>query len=410
MLSRQALLEIVLLASFLSAASGHGAGASENKTGVALLPSLCPELTVSSESGRPLALFSREAYRAEFRYLRRACHAMDLSGPASRMTGLQSDVPQTQWPFMQFCYFGFACLNLAECDPESREETLREARWLVEALQTPRLTGFIGDHFGPPFGERFSTPSVFVHGLFLNLAVRNRAESGDQRFDPLIHRIANALSQAFARSEQGVLPTYTNMWWITDNLPALSALARYDLLFHRDLSNVKTRFLRSARAHYLDTNGLIGSYIDPLARRPLQCARGVEMGYALHFLKEVDPEFAQNQFALAKREFFRGAFGFAAVRELPEGVKVEPDVDSGAVVFNFGAAASGFGIGAAAVMGDKEMAVQLLKSSAWLGMPTYRNQELRYAAMPPVGQAVILFGKTELLKLQLGKSRTNVSR
>lgn len=272
------------------------------------------------------------------------------------------------------------------------------------------MTGFIADHFGPPFGERFTTPSVFVHGPFLNLAVRYRAESGDQRFDPLIHRIADALSQAFARSEQGVLPTYTNMWWITDNLPALSALARYDQLFHRDLSKVKTRFLRCTREHYLDANGLISSYIDPVTRRPLQCARGVEIGYALHFLQEVDPEFAQDQFALAKRKYFRDAFGFAAVREFPEGAKATPDVDSGAVVFNFGAAASGFGIGAAAVMGDEKMAVQLLRSSAWLGLPTYRNRELSYAAMPQVGQAVILFGKTELLKLQLGSSRTNVSR
>ena len=43
------------------------------------------------------------------------------------------------------------------------------------------------------------------------------------------------------------------------------------------------------------------------------------------------------------------------------------------------------------------MAIKLLKSSALIGLPVFENSELRYNAMPPVGQAVVLFGKTELL-------------
>src|SRR6185436_6586919 len=101
-----------------------------------------------------------------------------------------------------------ACVNLAECDPEIRNQAREETRWLIEALQTPRLTGFITDHFGPPFGEKFAMPSVFVHGLFLSLAIRHRAAAGDTRFDPLIHRIGFALSREFGRSDQGILPTY----------------------------------------------------------------------------------------------------------------------------------------------------------------------------------------------------------
>jgi len=307
---------------------------------------------------------------------------------------------------MQFCYFGFACVNLGACDNKHREEYLSEGRWLIGALQNPKLTGFISEHFGPPFGENFSKPSVFVHGLFLNLLMRYREVSGDKSFDVLAHRIASALSQSFARSPQGILPTYPNMWWLTDNLPALSALVRYDRVFGTNLAKVKALFLKSARTYYLDSNGLLASYIDPVAHRPLQCARGVEISYALHFLNDVDSAFAQQQFAVAKQEFFRNAFGFAALREFPEGAEPEPDVDSGFVLFGLGTAASGFGIAAAAVMGDEAMEEQLLKSSVLLGIPEFKNAELQYRAMPTVGQAVILFGKTELLKQQQFKSST----
>ncbi len=36
---------------------------------------------------------------------------------------------------MGFCYFGYACVNLAKNDPSIRDEALEEMRWLIEALQ-----------------------------------------------------------------------------------------------------------------------------------------------------------------------------------------------------------------------------------------------------------------------------------
>jgi hypothetical protein len=47
----------------------------------------------------------------------------------------------------------------------------------------------------------------------------------------------------------------SEMWWLGDNLPALSALVRYDRLFETRLSVVKDRFLESVKAHYLDEGG-----------------------------------------------------------------------------------------------------------------------------------------------------------
>lgn len=120
--------------------------------------------------------------------------------------------------------------------------------------------------------------------------------------------------------------------------------------------------------------------------------------YALHFLNDFAPEFATNQYTLAKKYLFRSALGLAAVREFPEGGEGRPDVDSGPVLFGLGPSASGFAIAAAAAMGDKEFAWQLIKASALAGIPVYNGHELYYQSMPPVGQAVVLYGKTLLSK------------
>lgn len=361
-------------------------------------PTPSGKLEVKDEKGDVLDLTSREALRAEFRYLKRKWHEVDLKGPAVETDGWTYNIPEAEWPFMGVCYFGYACANLAKHDPPMREEALAEMRWLIEAVQTPRLTGFIVNHFGEPFIAKEIMPSTFVHGHFLNLAVRYREVSGDTRYDTVIHRVATALANGFQKSDQAILRSYKDMWWISDNCPVLSALHRYGALFKRDATKVTGRFVQSVKAHYLDKQtGLIATYVDADAKRINQGPRGISVMYALHFLRDFDPAFAEDQYARAKQHFVRSVLGLAAVREFPEGSKEKGDVDSGPVLLGLGPSASGFGLAAAAVMGDAMLARQLFASSCYAGMPVLRNGELHYATMPTVGQTVILFGKTQLL-------------
>src|SRR6266542_2082725 len=207
---------------------------------------------VTNETGRPLELFSPEAYRAEFRYLQRFFHQTDLNGPPVETDGWTRNIPEAEWPFLGFAYFGYACANLARFDPEFRDPAQAEMRWLIEALQAPRMSGFVAGHFGEPFGTNQIHASVFVHGHFLNLTLSYREVSGDTRYDALLQKIATALYQKYLETDQGVLPSYRTMWWLSDNFPALAALSHYDRIFHRNTAQAKDKFLSNAKAYYLD--------------------------------------------------------------------------------------------------------------------------------------------------------------
>ena len=357
---------------------------------------LFPSLTALDTNGYSVPLLSLDACRAEFRYLRRFFLQIDLKSPAIVTDGWTTNIAEAEWPFMAFAYFGYACANLARLDHSMRSDALEEMRWLVDALQTPRMSGFVAPHFGEPFGNGPLIPSVFVHGHFLSLAVRYREVSGDARYDPLIHRVAGALNQAFQTSRQGILKSYRDMWWISDNLPALSALARYDSIYRRDTRAAREKFLQHVKAHYLDAaTGLLSTYVDAENIRQIQGARGISTMYGLHFLCDIDPAFATNQYQLARQHFIREIFGVAAVREFAVGSGDTGDIDSGPLVFGFGPSASGFAIAASAVMRDAATTESLLKAAVATGLPELRSGELAYTIMPPVGQAVILFGKTE---------------
>lgn len=356
-----------------------------------------PSLTAEDTNGHRIPLLSIEAYQSEFRYLKKIFHQTDLKGSAIVTDGWTTNIAEAEWPFMAFAYFGYACANLVRLDGAIRADALVEMRWLIEALQTPRMSGFVRPHFGEPFGSGPLTPAVFVHGHFLNLAVRYREVSGDTRYDSLIHRVAGALQQAFQSSRQGVLKSYRDMWWISDNLPALSALARYDKLYTRDTSTSREKFLKHVKTHYMDAGtGLLCTYVDAETIQQIQGARGISTMYGLHFLRDVDAGFATEQYRRARQYFIREIFGVAAVREFPPGNGDAGDIDSGPLVYGFGPSASGFAIAATAVMQDASTAKALLKAAVVAGLPELRSGELAYTIMPPVGQAVILFGKTEL--------------
>ena len=232
---------------------------------------------------------AREACGSQFRYLKQTLHAIDLTGPPVVTDGLTTNIAEAEWPFMAIAYYGYACANIAQFDETMRPDAIAEMRWALGALQTPRLSGFMKPHFGPPFGDGSLTPSVFVHGHFLSLAVRYREVTGDTQYDALMQRIATALDEAYAQDELGVLQSYKHppMWWLTDNFPALSALARYDRIFHTHHGAAKDKFLASLKERYLDSRtGMFCTYADAESRKAGQGPRGISMMYGLHFLKD----------------------------------------------------------------------------------------------------------------------------
>jgi hypothetical protein len=354
--------------------------------------------TKSSESNPEIA---RAACSSQFRYLKQSLHAMDLKGPPVVTDGYTTNIAEAEWPFMAIAYYGYACANIAQFDEAMKPDAIAEMRWALNALQTPRLSGFMEPHFGPPFGEGRLTPAVFVHGHFLNLAVRYREVTGDTQYDALMERIAKALDEAYTQDELGVLLSYKHppMWWLTDNFPALSALARYDRIFHTHYGAGKDKFLASLKDRYLDPKtGMFCTYADPESRKAGQGPRGISMMYGLHFLNDFAPDFAKEQYALTKKYLFGTVLGCSAVREFPKGQESAEDIDSGPLVMGFGPSASGFGIAATAVMDDTQTGGQLLRSLFLLGLEVRDGGKLSYRDLPDVGQAVILFGRTEMLK------------
>lgn len=343
----------------------------------------------------------------EVRYLSHMLGSIELKGPPIVTDGWTTNIAEAEWPFLSCVYFGHACLNLMEAKPGLRNEMVPEVRWVLYALQQPRLSGFVAKHFSEPFPKAqavggmlpaIEKSAVFVHGHFLYLALRYQTISGDHRYEPVIKQVAAALSRDLDASKHGMLKSYSDMWWLTDNFAAHAGLVLYDNAYKTRLSASKKKFIEQIRAHYIDPNtGLFATYVDDDKQLILQGPRGISLMYGLHYLKDFDSEFASEQYALAKKHFYHSFLGAGAMGEFPDGAQGRGDIDSGPIIFGLGPSASGFGIGAAAVMDDQLTVTGLLYSLGLIGLPVVDGDGLHYQSMPTVGQAVVLFGKTRAL-------------
>ena len=118
--------------------------------------------------------------------------------------------------------------------------------------------------------------------------------------------------------------------------------------------------------------------------------------FSFPFLVEVDEAFAKEQYALVQKHLVGGFMGFKAIREFPEGQDGRADVDSGEIIMGFGQAASGFGLSAAAAMGDVSLQADLIRSkSLVLGSTSVAvDDKTREAILPLPGRCVILYGES----------------
>lgn len=109
----------------------------------------------------------------------------------------------------------------------------------------------------------------------------------------------------------------------------------------------------------------------------------------------MDGDFARTQYAAYRQAFFKSTLGFAGIREYPPDRGRGMDIDSGPIILDVGAAATGFGIAAAKAMGDETALESILRLAGIIGFPThYRGQKSYLLGQILLGDEIQMWGKT----------------
>ena len=133
----------------------------------------------------------------------------------------------------------------------------------------------------------------------------------------------------------------------------LAAVARADRALGTSSLPPLWAAFQKAMAGHTDAAGLPISEVTG-ASATSSLPRGSALSFSVRYLVEVDRAYAAALWQRYVSTYFIDVGPFAGMREWPAGVDRAADVDSGPIVGGAGAAATAFGIIAAATVGDDE--------------------------------------------------------
>jgi hypothetical protein len=250
--------------------------------------------------------------------------------------------------------------------------------------------------------------STFVDGeIALMLAARQMVRV-EPRNGPLlagrVDRVVEELSQGPVMCGE----SYPNECWMFCNTVAVAAVKLSDRVDGRDHGAFVQKWLATVKAKLVhkESGLLVSSFT--YGGEPDQGPEGSSIWMAAHCLQVVDPEFARQQYRLAREQLGAEVVGFGYAKEWPGSWVGQPDVDSGPIVpgVELSAGSTGLAMLGAASFGDDEYLRKLLTTLEFGGFPIRRGGELRYGASNQVGDAVLLYALVQgpLWERAMGKA------
>jgi hypothetical protein len=303
-----------------------------------------------------------------------------------------------EWTMGTYAMATYALTNIAMLKPDTAQESGRIiAGWIRSVTRADKANFDAADWGEDPLDEVVLQGNEGHVGYYghLNLMLGCYALlNNDGRFRELHSRISEAIARRMRKYLHRQIQTYPGETYPPDNTVAAASLRIADMTLGTNYRPLLREWLEATKQLVYPPNGLTVFKIDIATGRPLQPARGVNVGWDSFFLPIVDEEYARVQFDRFKKFEMRRFCGLAAFKEHHQGRWFRGDRDSGPVVFGLGGAATAFAIAGARRSGDAALLTQLLRAVELLGVSVTKGDQRRYLVAPVVGDAIVLAMKT----------------
>ena len=322
--------------------------------------------------------------------------------------GLTIDqISSTEWPLFGTVFYLWATESLQDDWDEDEDRKgpapMEYARGAVEAcarlLTDPNHASWVRQHWGDDYLER---QNLFFRELLIAGLTSHYRLTGNDEYLPLLRSQVESLSKELDESPYGLLEDYPGECYPTDVLGAIAAIQRADAVLGTDHSEFISRAARAFRGDLLDGNGLPPYTALAPEGKVLQPARGCGLSFMLTFAPELWRNDAKDWYGRYEEHFWQEGFG-AGFREFSRGADSRDwyaDVDAGPILWGYGPAACGFGLGAARANGRFDHAYPLSAEMLVTVWPLPNGRLLvprilsNMSDAPMLGEVSVLFAMT----------------
>lgn len=274
-------------------------------------------------------------------------------------------------PMLVSALVSYGLANYAIAHPEAAADCQADIASMIEIAGRP----WVRRHLDYPMAEDVHTLKRWNgHGFFLGhyalMLGCYRVAGGDARYAVNQQRIAQILKEGVESDRNGVwITSYRQRSWLFDSLACLLAVRLSDQQNGLNLdesTRLVKEHLRYRRSAVDEATGLTNTEIDHRTGKVRLGPRGCDLSGTICFLGHLAPAYCRETYARYKQQFWVarefGGMKLCGFREWPMEAKGFMDMDSGPILFNIGAAASGFGLGASRFARDDAAHRALLES------------------------------------------------
>lgn len=241
------------------------------------------------------------------------------------------------------------------------------------------------------YGAFYTGWSTYLLGKKLSIEQpANRNEIEVILFKQLCERIDSAIHER-------IYPvSYYGAAWPADAVVCVAALSLHDQIFPVKYNSSIKKWVTLVKST-LDTYGLIPHAVDPLNNEPTETARGSSQSLMLIFLKDIDHEFANEQFKIYHDNFLDNKFGVTGIREYPKDDYGLGDIDSGPVIFQLGSASTIVGMHTLYLYGEHKDASEIQCMIESFGFPFQNEEKKEYLfGLLPMADVFIAWGHSTM--------------
>lgn len=254
--------------------------------------------------------------------------------------------------------------------PEKRADYLPAMRAAADRLVDPATLRYAEKVYGHHAVTGMGPGEGHAYAGYINMALGMlRLVDPDTPHARVHDRLSEALRSRLFHAPNGLIETYPGETWPPDVAVVAGSIGLHaratGLDVRREMDAWAERFERCA----VHASGFLIQRVASGGCKPVDAPRGSGTAIASYAIGFAHPGLSRRLYqALADRGRVT-VLGLGGLREYAEGFHGEGDTNAGPIVFGVSVGATGFGLGAARMNGDRELYRQLYRSASLLGVP-----------------------------------------
>ena len=275
--------------------------------------------------------------------------------------------------------------------PEKRAEYLPAMRAAADRLVDPATLRYAASVYGRHACEGMGPGEGHAYAGYISMGLGMlRLIDPDTPHARLHDRLNADLASRLFQAPSGLIETYPGETWPPDVAVVAGSVGLHARATGADVQKAMDTWAERFASCALDASGYLVQRVRSGTCNPSDAPRGSGTALASYAIGFAHPGLSRRLYQALVDHGQVQLLGFAGLREYPEGFHGEGDVNAGPIVLGASVGATGFGLGAARMNGDRDLYRRLYRSTHLLGIPVDAGPGTTFAAGGILGNALLL--------------------